>query len=183
MRAREPAPDAELRGLGSLYRIYDTAEGHVFLAAPTEGEWSLLAKALAPYVDLAGDGRFADVGARARGTTALIEVLSAVFTRKPAADWEAELLPKGVACVQVTTTTIEEPMFDDSFGRASGYVVDVTHPTFDEHPRLAPYLRFSRSRTQALPAVLTGQHTDAILSELGKSAAEIEDLRRRRIVG
>lgn len=59
---------------------------------------------------------------------------------------------------------------------------DAVHPTFDEHPRLAPYIRFSRSLTQALGGVLAGQHTDLILGRLGKTAEEIGDLRDRHIV-
>ena len=180
---KEPAPDAELRGLGSLYRVYDAADGYVFLAAPTDREWTVLVEALAPHADLAGDARFADATARHRNTRALIEALGAVFARKSATDWETELLAKGVACVAVTTTSIEDMLFDDSFGRASGYVVDVVHPTFDEHPRLAPYIRFSRSATRALPAVMNGQQTDRILAELGKRPDEIADLRERKVVG
>jgi crotonobetainyl-CoA:carnitine CoA-transferase CaiB-like acyl-CoA transferase len=82
----------------------------------------------------------------------------------------------------VNTDSIEAMLFDESFGRASGYVVDVVHPVFDEHPRLAPYVRFSRSSTRALPGVLAGQHTDEILTRLGRTADEIADLRARNVV-
>ena len=180
---REPAPDAELRGLGALYRIYDAADGYVFLASPSDVEWNQLATALAPYTGAAGDPRFADAASRRSNTTALIEALAGVFAAKSAPDWEDELLPQGIACVALNTDSIESLMYDDSFGRASGYVVDVTHPTFDEHLRLAPYLRFSRSKTQALPGVLAGQHTDEILTRLGRTADEIADLRSRNVVG
>jgi crotonobetainyl-CoA:carnitine CoA-transferase CaiB-like acyl-CoA transferase len=48
---------------------------------------------------------------------------------------------------------------------------------------MSALVRFSRSTTQAKPGVLLGAHTDAILAELGKSAAEIADLRERKVVG
>ena len=172
----------DLRGLGSLYRIYDAANSYVFLAAPRESEWKRLATALAPYADLAGDPRFAETTARHANTSALIEALTEVFARKPAIDWERELLPAGIACVAVTTDSIESMMFEDSFGRASGYVADVVHPVFEEHPRLAPYVRFSRSLTQALPGVLAGDHTDALLAEAGCTPEQIADYRSRNIV-
>jgi crotonobetainyl-CoA:carnitine CoA-transferase CaiB-like acyl-CoA transferase len=136
-----------------------------------------------PHVDLAGDERFATAAARNADPGALIEVLSSVFATKSAQAWEDELLPQGVGCVAVTTTSIEDRMFDPAFGRASGYVVDVTHPVFDEHPRLAPFIRFSRSRTQALPGVLAGQQTDEILARLGRSSDEIAKLRETGVVG
>jgi len=180
---KEPAPDAEMRGLGPTYRIYDASEGYVFLAAPTSGGWARLIAALASYVDLAGDERFVDADARRKNASALVDALSKLFATKSAIEWERELVAADVACVAVTTTSIEEMLFDDTFGRASGYVTDVVHPTFDEHPRLAPYVRFSRSATQALRAVLIGEQTDKILSELGKSAEEIAALRARAVVG
>lgn len=180
---KEPAPDADLRGLGALYRVYDAAEGYVFLAAPNAAEWGPLAEVLAPYVDLAGDARFAGEAERNSNAKALVETLGGVFSRKSAVEWERELLARGVACVAVTTTSIEDMLYDEAFGRASGYVVDVTHPTFDEIPRLAPYIRFSRSATQAGRGAMNGEHTDLILTELGTSPAEIADLRERNVVG
>ncbi len=179
----EPAPDASLNGLGALYRNYATADGYVFLAALTDREWSLLSAALAPLVDLVGDTRFADAAARNANPAALIEVLSAVFAQRSAADWEADLLPRGIGCVEVTRNLIETKLFDEAFGRASGYIADVVHPTLDEHVRLAPYIRFSRSQTQALPGVLNGQSTDEILVSIGRSAPEIARLRSDGVVG
>jgi crotonobetainyl-CoA:carnitine CoA-transferase CaiB-like acyl-CoA transferase len=179
---KEPGPDTNLRGLGSLYRIYDAESGYVFLAAPAEGEWQALARGLAQYADLSGDSRFATAAARNENPTALIDVLSSVFATKSSEAWEDELLPQGIGCVALNTGSVEGLMFDDSFGRASGYLADVTHPTFDDHARLAPYIRFSRSSTQAPPSVLAGQHTDSILAELGQSDVQIADLRERKVV-
>jgi crotonobetainyl-CoA:carnitine CoA-transferase CaiB-like acyl-CoA transferase len=87
-----------------------------------------------------------------------------------------------LACVAVTTTTIETALWSDEFGRASNYLADVEHPVFGDHPRMAALVRFSRSTTQAKPGVLLGSHTDAILSELGKSERQIADLKERKIV-
>lgn len=180
----EPGPDHQLRGLGSLYRIYDASEGWVFLAAMTPGDWERLARALAPYIDLASDERFRTNAGRNAHPKELIEILSQVFARKSAAEWEAELLPRGIGCVEVYTGSIERQLNDPAFGAASGYLAPAVHPIFDEHERIAPYMRFSRSLTQALPGVLAGQHTDALLAEFnGKSQAQIDDLAARSVVG
>lgn len=181
---KEPRPDHELRGLGSLYRIYDAKEGYVFLAAMTPGDWERLAGALTPYTDLPGDERFRTHAGRNAHPKELIAVLADVFARKTSQQWEAELLPKGIGCVALNLQSIERQLNDPAFGAASGYLAPVTHPIFDEHDRIAPYVRFSRSATQALPGVLAGQHTDALLAEFnGKSSAEIDDLAARSIVG
>ncbi len=177
----EPAPEADLRGLGSLYRVYDAADGtYVFLAAPAEVDFARLATALSPYGDLRA--KHGDAAVRARHPKALITELSEMFVTKSAQAWEDELLPQGVGCMAVNNASIEDFLFDPAYGRASGYVADVVHPTLDEHPRLAPYIRYSRSATQALPAVLAGEQTDLILDRLGLSEEAIADLRARDIV-
>lgn len=179
----EPCPQADMRGLHPLYRIYDAAEGYVFLSATSDSEFSAFARAVAPYVGLGSDARFGDATSREHNSEALIDVLGTMFVQKTAVAWETELFGQGVGCLQVHTDLIETKLFDDSFGRVSGYVTDVVHPILDEHVRLTPYVRFSRSRTQALPAVLNGQQTDEILYALGKTADEIADLRARNVVG
>ena len=68
------------------------------------------------------------------------------------------------------------------FAGAADMLVEVEHPTFGEHVRLKPYIAFSRSETVAEPGSLAGQHTDAILKELGYTATAIADLRERKVV-
>jgi crotonobetainyl-CoA:carnitine CoA-transferase CaiB-like acyl-CoA transferase len=95
----------------------------------------------------------------------------------------AQLLAAGVGCVAVTTGAIEDVLQSDDFGHTNGFVVDVEHPVFEVHPRLAPLVRFSRSATQAKGGVLAGNATDAVLGEIGYTPAEIDDLRARKIIG
>jgi len=109
---------------------------------------------LEPYANLASDPRFATEAHRLANDEALASELAAVFAIRSNVEWERDLLAVDVACVTVTTETPEIILWSDEFGRASGYLVDVEHPTFDHHPRLAPTVQFSRSITQAKPGVL-----------------------------
>jgi crotonobetainyl-CoA:carnitine CoA-transferase CaiB-like acyl-CoA transferase len=175
-------PDSALRGLHALYRIYDAADGWVFLAAPQEHEWRRLVHALEDRAELGGDERFRRPEDRRTNDAALIEALEPVFAKADAATWERELLAAGVACVEVSTDPVEMFLQSKDVGHASGWVTEVVHPTFDQHLRLAPVVRFSRSVTQAKAGVLAGSATDSVLGELGFDAAAITDLRARRIV-
>ncbi|MET0146676.1 MAG: CoA transferase [Ilumatobacteraceae bacterium] len=176
----EAGVDADLRGFGPLYRIYDAAEGFVLLAAPSPRDWSRLVAALGADSDL---GRFDDPETRQADPGGLAETLAAVFATASAVAWETRLRAAGVGCVEVNTTSLEALLIDSPLGRDGGYVSDIVHPTFDEMVRQAPMIRFSRSSTQALPGVLAGQHTDAVLRELGYDDDAIADLRARKVVG
>jgi crotonobetainyl-CoA:carnitine CoA-transferase CaiB-like acyl-CoA transferase len=176
------APGPDLRGPRALYRIYDASDGWVFLAAPQAREWDRLAAVMAPYADLRSDRRFLTEADRLANDASLVEVLSRVFSERGKEDWQRDLGAADVACVAVTTGPPEDLLISEQYGRASGYITDISHPVFDTHPRLAPIVRFSRSATQAKPGCLCGDSTDAILNELGFSGDQIADLRARRVV-
>jgi crotonobetainyl-CoA:carnitine CoA-transferase CaiB-like acyl-CoA transferase len=182
-RAEGPAADLELHGFGALYRLYPASDGWVFLAAPAAHEWEALTAALAEHIDLAGDARFATQEVRERHDAELADALTGVFAKRSAADWEKHLTVHDVACVVAETKPAEAVLMSDEFGRAGQYVVDVDHPLFETIPRLAPLVRFSRSATTAKPGCLLGQHTDAVLAELGYDADRIRTLHEQGIVG
>ena len=181
-RPASVAPGPEMRGPSALYRVYDAADGWVFLAAPEPAEWPSLCQSLAPYVDLWGDPRFASESDRSSNDAALVAVLEGVFVGRSKGEWQADLTAVDVACVAVTTGPVEALLMSEQYGRASGYITDVDHPVFDVHPRLSPLVSFSRSATQARPGGLCGDSTDAVLSELGYPSTEIADLRRKGVV-
>jgi crotonobetainyl-CoA:carnitine CoA-transferase CaiB-like acyl-CoA transferase len=72
-------------------------------------------------------------------------------------------------------------MQDDEF-YAAGYAVDAVSPIFDEHRRAAPLNRFSRSATKPEAGCRLGQHTEALLREIGYGDEQIAGLRERDIV-
>jgi crotonobetainyl-CoA:carnitine CoA-transferase CaiB-like acyl-CoA transferase len=176
------AGDDSFFGLNALYRMYRAADGFVFLAAPLPREWPALAKAMAPYVDLHADERFASAESRAQHDEVLIEALTPVFATKTKVEWEAELTAQDVGCVEVVESNSELVLQTDPYFEA-GYAVEAYSPIFEEHRRLAPLCRFSRSRSKAEAGCTIGQHTDAVLREIGLDDVQIADLRSREIIG
>ncbi|MFC1405246.1 MULTISPECIES: CaiB/BaiF CoA-transferase family protein [Streptacidiphilus] len=172
--------DDGFQGTGPLHRLYRASDGWVFLAASAERDWSALATALSSHSDL-GNERFSTADARDANGDALTDVLSRIFATRTKDAWEADLTARDVGCVAVCQENAEWRMQSDEFHRA-GYAVDAVSPIFDEHRRLAPLSRFSRSAVKADAGCTLGQHTDALLRELGRSAESIADLRSRDVV-
>ena len=181
-RPAETAADEQFFGMNALYRMYRAADGYVFLAAPLPREWPALTKAMSPYVDLHADERFADAESRAQHDDELIAALATVFANKTKLEWEHELSAQDVGCVEVVEANSELVLQTDPYYEA-GYAVDAYSPIFEEHRRLAPLCRFSRSRARADAGFTIGQHTDAVLREIGLDDATIVDLRAKEIVG
>jgi crotonobetainyl-CoA:carnitine CoA-transferase CaiB-like acyl-CoA transferase len=173
--------DAELYGLGALYRLYETAEGWVFLACLTEREWrDLCADLEAP--ELATDPRFADPAGRRAHDAALADRLAQIFRRRNADEWETRLTGRDVGCVRADAAPHAEFMGGDPSVRANAFVVDTVHPEFGPHWRHGQTVHLSRASGRLGPGTRIGEHSRAILRELGYADSEIVDLKARQIV-
>ncbi len=179
-------PDADLYGLNALYRLYPAAEGWVLLACPKDGEWHDLCRAVgdldAGATDLAGDPRFASEGSRRQHDAALVDALSQLFKTRSASDWEDYFAPRDVACVEVASGPFSRSTYADPIMVENEFVTMVDHPIFGSYPRLTPLVRMSLTPGLSRPATVIGQHTEAVLTELGYSRSEIEDLEAREII-
>ena len=179
-----PTADKEVYGFSATYRLYQAAEGWVFVAAPSDEEFSDLAKILDPSGTLRSDNRFSTAAERETNGQELASRLAELFLSRTASEWERELLAVDVACVEVTSGPVEANFLDeDRAGRASGFVTMTWHSILDEHERLTPLVTMSRSGSVAGGGCMVGQHTDTIMSELGHSDQAIADLRLAGVIG
>ncbi|MCW2496309.1 CoA transferase [Jatrophihabitans sp.] len=167
-------------GLHALYRLYETSSGWVFLAAPAEREWHSLVSAT-PFAPLAADSRFADESSRAKHDAELGEALAERFATRPAVEWERDLLARDVGCVVADERTVESNFIGD-FGREHGYLVTVDSPIIGEYERIGPLIHLSRSQTTATVGCTLGQHTAAVLTEIGLDEQAISELLAKDVI-
>jgi crotonobetainyl-CoA:carnitine CoA-transferase CaiB-like acyl-CoA transferase len=177
-----PVVDEENHGLHALYRLYRAAEGTwVFLAAPRDREWERLVDALGRPESL-DDPRFASVESRRDADAALVAALEALFATRTAAEWEALLVPRGVACVAAFGASHSQFTCTDPVLRETGLVVEVEHPRFGSIVRAAPPVVLSETPGRVAPSCLLGEHTVPLLTELGYTAEQVDDLLDRKVV-
>ncbi len=176
-----PLADEDNYGLHALYRLYEVADGWIFLAATTEREWTSLVDALdAPA--LAGDGRFATAEARGSNDAALIAAIAGLVRTYPAAQLEATLTSAGIGCAAVCLTGNSAFTSTDPVMRETGMTVEVDHPLFGRIVRHAPPVVFSETPGRVGPSALRGDHTDAVLAQLGYGADDIAALKAANVV-
>ena len=167
--------DADLYGLSALYRLYPTAEGWVFLAAPTDAEWAAFCQIAAPA--LADDPRFADAPSRDAHDADLATALTGVFAARTAAEWEALLTPHRIGCVAADAQTPGQFFAHDAHVDQNGFAPHAAHQRLGNLRRWGPLTTCAGGRTDYAPGVLAGAETDAILQEIGRTGAEITTLR------
>ncbi|HEX2941267.1 MAG TPA: CaiB/BaiF CoA-transferase family protein, partial [Rhodopila sp.] len=154
--------------------IYETATTPISAAVQTNREWVALTRAL-DKPEWLEDPRFLTPALRQRHINERLAMTQDVLRTRPAAEWLERLTREGVPCAPVLTRT---QMLSDPQVLANGIVVETTHPAAGRLRQARPAARFSATPAairQGGPAL--GEHTSAILAELGYTPAEIEALR------
>lgn len=173
--------DDEVLGLSALLHLYETSDGWVSLAAPSNRDWANLTSALVSFDDLAAEPRFASSSLRAEHDGLLVERLRGIFKQQSADAWQELLLAADVGCLKCVQEG-PDTLYVGPFAEAHGWLATVEHPMIGEYPRLGPYAEFSRSTTIATVGGTNGQHTRAIMQEVGFDAAAIDDYAARGVV-
>lgn len=176
-----PLPGPDQRGLHALYRMYPAASGWVLVAALTQREWEALADALG-RPDLVADPRFSRPAGRAAHDGELADELTRCFAVRTASEWERLLVARGVAVVEVFEGSMADFTNTDRVLADTGMVTHVDHPVFGTVLRHAVPVAFSETGGRVAPSPLLGEHTDAILAELGYTDDEILHLKANDVV-
>jgi crotonobetainyl-CoA:carnitine CoA-transferase CaiB-like acyl-CoA transferase len=177
-----PALDQEQLGLGPLYRLYETRDGWLQLAAVRAEHWPALCGVLR-RPDLAADPGFATAAARAEHQAELTAMLAEAFLADHALNWRRALDAAGVpAEVSMDAWDGETMLFDDDLVRL-GLVAEYEHPLLGRVRQFGNLITFSDTPGQPRrPAPMLGQHTREILAELGYDQTAIEGFRARGTV-
>jgi crotonobetainyl-CoA:carnitine CoA-transferase CaiB-like acyl-CoA transferase len=180
LTAQGPAPrdrlDRGLHGTGALYRLYRTHDGWLQLAAVTDDHWRALCKVLG-RADLVEQPRFADSAARRANRAALEAELEPGLLERPSRQWWLLLDKAGVPCEVPADTNEGETVLHDDENVRLGLVVAHDHARLGLLRQFGELITFSDTPAKVGgPPPVLGQHTREVLSELGRSDADIEAL-------
>ena len=109
---------------------------------------------------LAADPRFASFPARAEHRDALLPMLREAFTRRAAADWAARFKAARMLCDLVNTPL---DWLADPHVQAVGAAVPLAQPGLGT----LPFPKLPGLGAWSVPAPALGEHTEAVLAELG----------------
>jgi len=159
--------------------VYACADGDVILVVGNDGQFARLCQVF-DQPEWAADPRFATNAQRVRNIGELSALLRDQF-----AEWEREKLiaaldGAGVPCGPINTVA---DVFKDPQVKARGLLRHAPHPSGVDVPQVASPMRFGG---EALPAgsapPVLGQHSEAILCELGYGGADIDALRKAEVI-
>lgn len=165
----------------AIYDVFETRDGdQVFVGIVSDGLWQKFCEAFS-LTELWADERLRLNNERVAQRETLLPKVRELFKRYTKAELVPILERTGLPFAPIGKP---EEMFDDPHLSASGGLGATTLP--DGRSTRLPILpiemdgqRPSQGGTLAKP----GEHTDEVLRDAGYSASDIEDLRRRHVVG
>ncbi|HEX3567111.1 MAG TPA: CoA transferase [Acidimicrobiales bacterium] len=170
-----PRVDRMQLGLHPLYRLYQTTDGWVCIAATKDEHWRGLLDALG-QPGVGDDPRFGDAPGRAAHRQELDELLEPLFRRRTAAEVFAALDEHGVPC-EIADPEFSRRAFDDPEMRELGLLVEQQHPKLGRFEHFGTTISFSDTPGRIWgPPPVVGQHTREIMREYDFGDDEIEKL-------
>ncbi|RLA98899.1 MAG: CoA transferase [Deltaproteobacteria bacterium] len=172
-----PAPgDGMLNGGFACYNVYETKDGKFMALGALEPQfWSAFCQAVnRPDLDTPEYFKPGD------HQKELIQELSRIFRTRTRAEW-VEFL-KDVDCCCEPVLNLEEAS-NSKMSRERGMIVEMEHHQWGKYLQLGIPCKFSETPGNILThAPELGEHTDEILSDLGFSPEEIEQLRTKKVI-
>jgi crotonobetainyl-CoA:carnitine CoA-transferase CaiB-like acyl-CoA transferase len=159
------------------YQDFETASGRIAVAAANDGLFAAMCRVLGTQ-ELARDDRFATNPARVENRAELIPLLAERLRERPAEDWVEALDGAGVPVGKVRSVP-EALASAAAAGRPA--TASVEHPTAGALELVASPIWGPTDSAPATAPPLLGEHTEAVLRELGRTDEEIAALLERGV--
>ena len=159
--------------------VFPTADGHINIAASGDTIFARLCREMG-FPELTQDPHYKTGEARSANRAALNERIGAVTRTESSAHWVTRLEAAQVPCGPIYTM---DEAFADPQVRHLGVAQAVEHPDLGRIELVGQAIRLSRTPAKLETATAAqGEHTDAVLGELGYGLDQIADLRARKVV-
>jgi formyl-CoA transferase len=159
--------------------VFPTTDGYINIAAAGQVIYARLCRALGLEA-LIADPHYRTGEARSANRAALNERISEVTRTDSSANWVARLNEAEVPCGPIYAM---DQVFADPQVKHLGVAQAVEHPELGRIDLVGQASRLSRTPAKLETATAAlGEHTDAVLGELGYDAGQIAGLRERGVV-
>jgi crotonobetainyl-CoA:carnitine CoA-transferase CaiB-like acyl-CoA transferase len=157
-------------------QLYKTADGWIYLMCNKEKFWPALSEALG-HPEWADDPRFKTFIERFEARPEIQDMLDKALQTRTTAEWLADF----AGVVPAAPILDVGEALENSFVKDQGRLQDIELDGFGTYRYLRPPVQ-AGDPAPANPAPKLGQHTDALLAEIGYDDARLDTLRKDKVI-
>ena len=158
-------------------QLYRTRDGWIYLMCNKEKFWPALCEKLG-RPEWSEDARFRLFPDRLRHRELLTELLDRELGARTTAEW----LERFAGAVPAAPIYDLAQALENPFVTKHGRLQTLPHATRRSYRMVANPVRCAGEEAPAYPAPALGEHTEALLKELGYDAARIQTLKKSRVI-
>ena len=176
---KEPTREGSAHSAVAPYQLYRAKDGDVVAGAWTADTWPRFCTAVG-RPELTDDPQFSTNLLRIENRKQMNEILSAIFQTRTVQEWEQSFREANALFGPV----LEIPqVLKHPQSKAIGLVGSVSHPKLGPIPQIEPPIFMSETPGKITrPPPAYGEHTAEVLSEVGYSEIEIDNLAKKKVV-
>ena len=172
--------DTDIKGLSATHRFYEAGDKRwVFVMCRQQEHWESFCRVLG-LEKLPFDSRFESEEEREKNDEALVEILGGAFQGKSSGEWIEALAKVHVPAVlgQSSEEVLRDPHCD-----ANNFLTEMQDPQFGQMRFLGVGPKLSHTPgIVRRPAPMLGHHTEEVMTELGYTKEQIDELKEKRII-
>lgn len=162
------------------YQVFRAQDKYLIVAVGSEALWKKFVQVLDAEESLGADERFSSNRSRNEHRAVLIEKIQRILETKPAVYWVEKLRAAEIPCGPINSAA---DALNDEQTRARNMIVEIDHPLIGVAKSVGNPIHLSETPiTYYRHPPLLGEHTQEILSDLGKSETEIEQLKGNAVI-
>ena len=174
-----PARLGTAHRLNAPYQAFRASDGYFTVGAANNKLWGLFADLL-QLGHLKEDARFAKPAGRVAHRAALEQLIEEVTGTQTRAHWLAKLEAAGIPAGPIYS--VPEALADPQ-AQARGMTQEYEHPQAGRVKTLGNPVKLSRTPAALRrPPPALGEHTEAILREIGYEPSQIETLKKKAVI-
>jgi crotonobetainyl-CoA:carnitine CoA-transferase CaiB-like acyl-CoA transferase len=175
-----PEPLGSMHPSIAPYQAFKASDESYFILAVGNDElWKRFCAAIGSN-ELEKDQRFKSNPERVRNRIELEKTLSGIFATEPSQKWIERISAAGVPCCPINKL---DQVFSDPQVKERKMVLESDHPTAGKIKQLGLPYHFDQFEFRVRsPPPLLGEHSEEVLSSLGYSESEVEDLKKSDVV-
>jgi crotonobetainyl-CoA:carnitine CoA-transferase CaiB-like acyl-CoA transferase len=177
---RVPGPIGSANRMSAPYQAVRSADGYLVIGAANQKLWISLCEVIG-RLDLVEDRRFLTNTERLQNREVLIEEIEKSLMQRSSEEWTGALLAAGVPAAPIYDYA---QALQSEQARARHMVMEMEHPVEGAIKALGFPVKMSETPQEVrYPPPLLGQHTEAVLTELGYNSVKVQELRNKGAFG